>query len=215
MISIINTLFNLLFPPRCVACRAFSEQAICQNCQKDIEYLREHIAVGNLSVYCLAVYSGIIKKAICRLKFARRRNLLPLLQELILKNIPASYQGDELIIPVPLSAKRKRERGFNQAELLIEHLATMTGIEMLPNAVERIKITRPLFELHELERQAEIQGAFRIKQPELINGRQVIIFDDIVTTGSTINELASELRKAGATSVKAWCLARAVLRRKT
>jgi ComF family protein len=112
----------------------------------------------------------------------------------------------QAIIPVPLHAARMRERGFNQALEIARPIARRLGIPMLPNAVSRIRHTAPQMGLDARTRRSNIHGAFIVSQP--IQLQHVAILDDVVTTASTVAEIAKVLRTAGVQEITIWACAR-------
>lgn len=104
-----------------------------------------------------------------------------------------------LIVPVPLHSRRKRKRGFNQAEIVAKVLSENTGIAMDAGAVKRIKATSPQKELGDKGRKRNIRGAFAVQKN--VKGENIVLIDDIYTTGSTLDEAARVLKKAGAENV--------------
>ena len=122
------------------------------------------------------------------------------------------WDGDaiDLLVPVPLHVKRLRERGFNQAHLLIRRWAKQEGIPFDGLTLSRSRWTAPQTGLSRSERRKNIKGAFSIRHPERIKGRKIVLVDDVYTTGATVNECARVLMKAGAEFVDVLTLARAV-----
>lgn len=114
----------------------------------------------------------------------------------------------QCIIPVPLFRKRLRQRGFNQSVELAKPVAKSTGLPLELNLVERVKQTESQTALDAKKRRKNIKGAFRVVKD--IPYEHVAIIDDVVTTGSTVNELARVLKKAGVKQVDIWSIARAV-----
>ena len=197
----LSPLLDLLFPPRCCACRNFCAQALCQNCLQSVTYLNLSQDLNGYPTYCITAYEGVIKKAIGALKFRKKRLLLPLLQSIVAENIPRRFRNADVLVPVPLSARRLKERGFNQAELLLQKFAQDLNKGLQTRLVVRNKNTKPLFSLTEIERQQEIANAFTLTQPQAISGKRVLLFDDILTTGTTVTEIGSLLTKSGAKAV--------------
>lgn len=114
-----------------------------------------------------------------------------------------------MIIPVPLHKKRKKERGFNQAQSIAEELARLKSIEMEEGVLIKVKNVPPQTLLEIEEREKNISGAFRVVREEKIKGKTVLLVDDVYTTGSTVRECSLALRKAGAKEVRALTLAQA------
>ncbi len=121
----------------------------------------------------------------------------------------AELWGDGVFVPVPLHRKRRRERGFNQAEALASALGRLTGRPVEKRALRRVADIPPQTTMGRAERMANVRGAFRVVRPERIRGRVVVLVDDVFTTGSTLGECARELRGAGAADVRALTVARA------
>jgi predicted amidophosphoribosyltransferase len=131
---------------------------------------------------------------------ANRRTAVPMLR----RGAPT------VVLPVPLSAGRLRERGYNQAWLLARAAARPWRLPLLPDGLLRQRETARLMSLDADERTEQIRGAFSVnprRQPE-IAGRHVAVVDDVLTTGATLNEIASTLWQAGAREVSVWVIAR-------
>jgi len=118
---------------------------------------------------------------------------------------------DPVLLPVPLHKKRLRQRGFNQSLILAKEAAKTIRGELDFTSLQRTRFTSPQVDLQKKERIRNVKGAFGLSSPEKFQGRQVILVDDVATTGSTLNECARVLKKAGAQEVVALVLARAVI----
>ena len=115
-------------------------------------------------------------------------------------------KSPQLLVPVPLHPERIRERGFNQALELAKSIARETSIPVAPRLCRRIQYTAPQSSLPESERARNLRGAFHIDTT--LNGEHIALVDDVMTTGTTLNELAGVLKKAGASRIDAWVIAR-------
>lgn len=113
----------------------------------------------------------------------------------------------DMLIPIPLSAVRWRERGYNQSELLALELQKKFNININKECLRKIRNTHPHAQLEKKERWTNIQGAFTIKHPELIAGKSILLVDDLLTTGATASEAAKTLKDNGAARVGVFCLA--------
>jgi ComF family protein len=120
--------------------------------------------------------------------------------------VTAHSHGVEALLPVPLHPSRVRLRGFNQSLELAKHLQRQLGLPIL-HCIERHKPTATQASLPAADRAANVKGAFRLCQPVL--HQRIAIIDDVVTTGSTVNELAGILSAAGVAEIEVWCIARA------
>jgi ComF family protein len=116
----------------------------------------------------------------------------------------------DLLLPVPLHIKRLRERGFNQAYMVIRRWAKREGIPFNGLMLSRSRWTEPQTNLARTERWKNVKDAFSIRHPGEIKGQNILLVDDVFTTGATVNECARVLMKAGAESVDVLTLARAV-----
>ena len=145
-----------------------------------------------------------------RLKFQGRLAHGRLLGDLLGRAvIEAGSEPPELLIPVPLHAGRLRERGFNQAAEITRHVARSTRLPWDSGCVGRHKPTAAQMGLPARKRRSNVRGAFEVHAPDRIVGRHIAVIDDVVTTGSTVDELARVLKRAGAISVDVWACARA------
>ncbi len=151
-----------------------------------------------------------LRDAIQRHKYGRHLWLARPFADLIKERAPKDAAYD-IILPVPLHLERLRWRGFNQALLLARHLARHYDAPVEPLALERCQATRPQVELSASERQSNVRGAFGVRRPDAIRERRILLVDDVMTTGATVNECARVLCRHGATIVDVLVLARAVL----
>jgi ComF family protein len=115
----------------------------------------------------------------------------------------------DVIIPVPLHPKRKKMRGFNQAKVIAEELARLRGIKLEESVLAKVKNVHPQTLLEMDEREENVSGAFSVVDEDKIRGKTIILVDDVYTTGSTVKECSSVLRKAGAKEVRAITVAQA------
>jgi ComF family protein len=119
---------------------------------------------------------------------------------------PAWEEPVDVVVPVPLHAARQRERGYNQAELLAQKMERELKWQVETAALKRVRRTRPQVGLNSSERHANVRGAF-VTEPNLVQGRRILLIDDVHTTGATLDAAAEVLLAAGANSVSAYCLA--------
>ncbi len=190
--------------PVCPVCgEPGSTDEICNDCRSippAFDSLRSH-----------ALFSGPVREALHRLKYNNDIGLGEVLAPYLVKTYQTMNLDIDLVTAIPLSKKRLRSRGYNQAEELARPFAAMIGKPYLGNLVERIVDTRSQIDLSAQERRENVSGAFYANSM-FIKAKSVIIIDDVSTTGSTISECARALRKAGAREVHAITLARAPLK---
>ena len=115
-----------------------------------------------------------------------------------------------LIVPVPLHVKRLREREFNQSAIIASVIGRRSGIPLLANVLIRHRHTMPQVELGGMDRRENVAGAFSIEDSSLIEGKEIILVDDVYTSGSTVNECAKVMKKNGADKVYVVTIARMV-----
>lgn len=175
---------------------------VCQMCEdQSPEFDRAIVAVD---------YAGPWPGLLAKLKFQGATALAKPLAQLLAEAAHPRRGATSLIVPVPLSQQRLRERGYNQSWLLAKHAGQQLGIETRMDMLTRPHHTQRLMSLSAEERLKQIQQAFEVS-PEgyaSLQGQDVAIVDDVMTTGATLNACAHALLEAGARSVSAWVVAR-------
>ena len=152
-------------------------------------------------------YEGVLEQAICLFKYRRRDALATPLADLMLVWADRLPPAD-LVMPVPLHPTRLRTREFNQSLLLADRIARRLGLPLSFEHLERIRETRPQTELDRKDRARNVRRAFIVREPAGLKGRRVLLVDDVLTTGSTVNDCARALHRAGAASISVLTLAR-------
>jgi ComF family protein len=154
------------------------------------------------------VYAGPLREAVQRLKFARKPALARPLAALVLEQWAAVLPPADAVVPVPLARARERARGFNQATLLAERVARALGAPLRPRWLARGRDTAPQTDLDVARRRANVRGAF-VAVPA-VAGLDIVVVDDVLTTGATAAECARALHAAGARRVGVLTVARAL-----
>jgi len=203
-----RALLDLIFPPTCEVCRQRSLEALCPDCFSQVKFMKPQ-----LGVHCAAAYDGVLRTAIHRFKFQGRKKLADPLGIMLVKYLShdpgLKMEEVDCLIPVPLHPRRLRQRGFNQAALLAAVVSRYYEVPVLP-ALARVRNTHPQFDLPRAERQTNVRGAFKITEPQAVYNKNVLLLDDIFTTGSTIAECSRALQIAGARRVEILTLSRAI-----
>lgn len=156
------------------------------------------------------LFEGPLMTAIHDLKYGKKSHLARSLGPL-LASYAANWLGPSdglLVMPVPLHPQRLRERGFNQSLLLARHVASRIGADVDCLSLRRTRLTRPQTQLTSDERRKNVRRAFSVVEKANLKGRAVLLIDDVATTGSTLNECARALKKAGVKEVYGLVLAR-------
>lgn len=159
--------------------------------------------------WTLYPYLPPLQEAICLFKYRGKVALAKPLARLMLDAMPAIIQAD-LIVPVPLHPSRLREREFNQSLLLADQVAKHTGLPLSFTNLVRTVSSNPQSTLSRKERIKNLRRAFAVRHPRLVEHKRILLIDDVFTTGTTVNECATVLRKAGAEAVFVLTLARTI-----
>jgi ComF family protein len=225
----LDPLLELIFPSRCAGCDARGA-LLCVACRPRLPWLdpnscprcAEPARGGAICRRCLRAgqrvlsslraacrYEGAVRNAIRRLKYSRVRLFAVLAAQLVAADLATRPLSADLVVPVPLSDRRQRERGYNQSELIARELAGLGVLPApVPAALERSRDTRPQVELPRSARLENVRGAFVCERPELVAGRRVLLVDDVSTTGATLEACAASLIQAGAARVLALVVAK-------
>lgn len=147
-----------------------------------------------------AEHSGILREMVQALKYENARPVARPLGERLAACLEAQDWMIDIIVPVPLHTSRLRERGYNQSQLLGEHVADRTGIECIPAALRRIRSTQSQVTITAQERLTNVRDAFTA-DPSPTAGRTILLIDDVYTTGATLNACAEALVLVGAAAV--------------
>lgn len=177
---------------------------VCKECRRRPRYF--HQASG------AALYEGVMRECIHLFKYERRMALSKPLAGLMVEFIQRHWDNVDLdlLVPVPLHPRRKRERGFNQAEALALVIKESVGLPLDTHNLRRIRFTPSQTTLDRKERLANVRLAFQVRDKRVFVKKKVLLIDDLFTTGATINECSRMLQEAGAKEVYALTLARAV-----
>lgn len=205
--NLLNSLLELLFPDRCAGCKR-TGALLCARCRDVLNIytgtVRRLPALDGVSI--AYVYQGPLRDAIHQLKYRRRRRMAGPLGELLVPFARPHAATLDAIIPIPMHAARYAERGFNQAELIAQTVAAGVQIPCLGSSITRVRATAQQAKLNAQERQQNMRGAFAWKGGT--PPARVLLIDDVLTTGATMDACAQTLREAGSREVYGLALAR-------
>lgn len=234
-----NPLRNLVTPERCRVCAAYLPQstvaAICGSCLAGVDYLgtstcrkcgcllRSQVAGGSLCAGCIresppweqavsvVQYGPVVSRLLHRLKYTADTTVLPALTTIIQPFVATLDLHPDAILPVPLYSSRLKDRGLNQALYLARLFFPGQQQSITASLLLRQRPTRPQTGLDGAARRRNLQGAFRLSDPDLVRAKSLCLVDDVYTTGTTVTECCTVLKAAGASDIKVITLARVVV----
>ena len=209
-----RNVIGFALPQRCPGCgdEAESARLLCDACHAAIPRIAmplcarclargaEPVGCGRhpgRAVWPAWVYDERAARVVHALKYQGRRGLAAGLAAELARVAPPAPRAD-LVMAIPLHSARRRERGYNHAGLLAEALSVHIGVPLLEGAIERTRDTRPQARLDPRSRRANVAGAFRVGRPGWLEGRTILLVDDVVTTGATFEACLESLALAGA-----------------
>ncbi len=227
-----RNLLDLVYPPSCVICAELEacdgNPFCCRRCWHRVEqavipavrHWRGDTDAGIQGDYAAWFYRDEMTALIPSMKYHDRPALAGCLGQLAAVRLQSALRAllpspaeaaRTALVPVPLHPRRRRERGFNQSLLIAQALGRSWGLRVLPAALRRIRFTNSQVGLSAEQRSRNLAGAIKLGTPLPPSLRSVLVVDDVITTGATVNECAAVLRLAGIEQVFAIALARASL----
>jgi ComF family protein len=236
MFNTLQAVSDIFFPPSCLSCKIKITQSdilFCEACLSRVQLLKEPYCPGcgklfdscsGKNHYCSGCLKNIwhfskassfflyhepISGLIHSLKYQGNTGSLSTLNRIArsLFRLPLVDKA-EIIVPVPLHAKRLRQRGFNQSVLIARSLFSGKKTSINPMVLQKQRWTEPQTFFNGMDRRKNLHNAFAVTSPSLIKGKKVLLVDDVFTTGTTVNECARVLKKNGAAEVFVFTLAR-------
>ena len=221
----LRLLGETLFPARCIGCQRRGTP-LCADCHALLPHLPRglcarcatrrtaggacrgcrRLSPSLRGIHAAFAYEGAARNAVLSLKFQSARYLVPLMGELLRESLETHPIHADLVVPVPLSARRLRRRGFNQAALLAERVSPALRGALCEVLVREDRTAQ--VGLGAAQRLTNLAGAFRCVDPTGVHGQSVVLVDDVVTTGATASACADTLADAGASRVRVLAFAR-------
>lgn len=211
--NFLENALNFIFPPICGICGKMGENYICNKCKTEL--INSNIFLNKLDTYesnnitfidahfYLFKYYGIIREKILQYKFDNKAYLYNTISEFFINNkkLYRFLKKYDIITAVPISKSRKRARGYNQSELIARKLAKTMHINFEKDFLIKIKNNNPQSSLDRVQRFENVKNVYKIQNEQKIKNSKIILFDDIYTTGATVNECAKLLKMSGAKSI--------------
>lgn len=228
MINFQKLFLDIFFPRQCVSCNS-ADTWLCEECLSKIVLIKSPICPSckkltpkgqfcprcrsktSLTGVMVAAYyeEGPLKNAIINYKYKYIAELSDPLSNLLVNHLQTfTLPSDVLLVPVPLHRSRLHQRGFNQSAVLAQKVAEAYGFICEERILIRNRKTKPQVELSGKARRENVKGAFTCQNPKAVFGRNILLIDDVCTTGATLDECAKELKKNKASQVWGLVLAR-------
>jgi len=233
-----NKLLDLLYPPICVHCQTpvIKSDGLCAKCFSALHAITDpkcpilglpfEVSLGANATSAEAIanppefnrarsafiYDDVAHSIVTRLKYGDKPELAKFCAVTMAATCAEILQGDPILLPVPLHKKRLRMRYYNQSNEIAKFLANITGLENAPMLAKRIKQTKQQVGLNAYQRSKNVAGAFSVEEDLLRFDKEktIVIIDDVITTGATVNELTKALKKAGYKKIDVISFARVV-----
>jgi len=208
MNKIVDYILNLIYPPVCGFCGEICKESLCKKCEikikeYEINSIRKVKDKYFDEICCVFKYENDIRDTIIKYKFQNKAYLYKTFSKIILKNekICGFFKKYDIIIPVPISKKRKQKRGYNQSSIIAKEIAIFTHLKSETKCLIKQKNTIEQSKLDKKQRKRNVQDAYKIINKEKLFNKNILLLDDIYTTGSTVNECAKILKESRANRI--------------
>lgn len=211
MENLLERILQFFYPNVCGICGKIEKETICKQCQRQLEtqiiakrksYIIREGRYFDEQIY-LFQYKDMIRMKILSYKFNNQAYLYQTFAKLILnqEKICKFISKYEMLYPVPLHKIRRRQRGYNQSELIGKEISRKLGIPFSSKNLVKIKNSKKQSSLNKENRKKNVENAYVIKDGSQVKNKKILLFDDIYTTGNTVNECSRILREAGAEQI--------------
>ncbi|MBR2141088.1 MAG: ComF family protein [Rickettsiales bacterium] len=223
--SFVHYVITIIYPDVCLSCgKILDSEGFCVNCWKELVFIKKpycflcgrpldiNSQMGLICADCINkkyyfdrvfsvfVYNRVIAKAIFRFKFNRKTFLSKFFAKFLNNKLKECNEKIDFIVPIPMNVMKLRNRGYNQAVLLAKDLSKMVKIPCIYDLIIKTKNTKAQSSLSHKERKFNLKLAFKLneKYKDIVKNKNILIVDDVFTTGSTANECSKILKKSGA-----------------
>lgn len=202
-----SAVYSLIFPHRCALCDNIISRnlLICPSCDKNLKFKffkRKICIISNKEINCIApfTYSDKVREAVIRFKFHSKVGNCKFLSSAMVKAFENYKEKSDIIVPVPISLKRKMQRKYNQCELLAEEISKNIEIPC-KNILVKIVDNPAQHDIESVYKSENVKNAYKVNPDFKIQGKRILLVDDVCTTGNTLKECAKTLLENGAESV--------------
>lgn len=207
MINIFEKILDLIYPQVCGICGKTNSKSLCNKCKvklrKEFEFktddYEQDLSKNFIEQNYFFKYENLIRSQILAIKFQEKPYVYKTIAY-FLQNMQKSFENlkkYDIIIVVPISNQRKRDRGYNQSELIGKQISKIIKVPIAKNVLYKIKNTVPQSSLNKKQREENAKGVYKAKNISKIYNKKILIIDDIYTTGNTLNECANTLIQKG------------------
>lgn len=214
----LEKLLNIFFPPICVMCGKVYKNWICPKCYLKIkpELKYKEIKLENTNIYFLGFYEKRIKKLILNFKFRDEAYIGKMFSYLLLKNPnwKNKFKKYDYIISVPMHKQNKKLRGYNQSEIIADEICKKINIKSGSDILLKTRQNKKQSTLSMLQRKENVKNVFKVKDEVIIKNKNILLIDDIYTTGNTIKSCIKELKNAKINKVDVLVLGKTKLKSK-
>ena len=211
MITILAKILDLIYPQVCGICGKLNSKSLCNKCkvklEKEFKFETQNYEEDNSKNFIehsyFFKYENLIRSQILALKFREKPYIYKTITY-FLKNMQKSFEKlkkYDIIIVIPISYQRKRDRGYNQSELIAREISKIIKAKIARKVLYKTKHTQPQSSLNKKQREENAKGVYKAINVEKLQNKKILLIDDIYTTGNTVNECAKTLKQAGVNKI--------------
>lgn len=214
---VLETFLDLVAPAECPVCRTIMKTPSAIICPRCLNAVTSGKAITEKSpgpicgIWSCRAYAGAIRECIKKFKYCRLPEIAVIFHPLIMefaRHEESLLQKVDIVIPVPICPLRRRIRGYNQSEIIAGRISALEDIPLSASCLLKKRNHKAQAGLSRSEREKNLMGTFHVSSPDLLNGKTVLLVDDVITTGATMNHCAEELVRHGVKMIYGFTLAK-------